>query len=78
MRLDLEEQRRIVAQYPTLQLAQLERGLKAELVREVRARLLVRAQGLGLPAGSVERKHLLRPKALPQRMVRAQHLELGD
>ena len=71
-------ERPIVAEYAALQLAQLRRGLETELGGEVRARLLVRAQGLCLPAGAVERKHLLGAEALPQRMIRAQHLELGD
>ena len=52
-------------------------GLEAELVGQVGARLLVGPQRLGLPAGAVERQHVLRAEALAHRVLLAQHLELA-
>src|SRR5262249_5960530 len=48
------------------------------LVRERPPRLLVRRQRLRLPAGAVEREHLLAPQALAQRIAGDQRLELTD
>ncbi len=56
---------------------ELRRRLEAELVGEVGARLLVGPKRLGLPAGAVERQHVLRAEALSQRVLLAQHLELS-
>ena len=61
-----------------LELPQLRRGLEAELLDQVAARLLVRAEGLRLTARAVEREHVLSTEALAERVLLAQHLQLGD
>ena len=78
LRLRLELEGGIVVQDPPLEVKQLRRGLEAELLSEVRARLLVRTEGFRLTAGAVEREHVLRAEALVHRELLAQHLQLGD
>ena len=78
LRLRLEQERRVLVEDPPLELLQLRRGLEAELLRQVRARLLVRAKRFRLTARAVEREHVLRAEALVDRKLLAQHLQLRD
>ena len=78
LRLRLELERRVLVEDPPLELLQLRRGLEAELLRQVRARLLVRTEGFRLAAGAVEREHVLRAEALVDRELLAQHLQLRN
>ena len=57
-------ERRVLVEDPALELLQLRRGLEAELLGQVRARLLVRAERFRLSAGAIEREHVLRAEAL--------------
>ena len=52
--------------------------LEPELFRERAAALLVRPQGLGLPAGAVEGEHELPARPLAQRLLRDERLQLRD
>ena len=78
LRLRLERERRVLVEDPPLELLQLRRGLEAELLSQVRARLLVRTERFRLTAGAIEREHVLRAEALVCRELLAQHLELRD
>ena len=62
----------------SLELLQLRRGLEAELLRQVRARLLVRAKSFRLTTPAVQREHVLPTEALVDGKLLAQHLELCD
>lgn len=77
LRLRVGQERAVLVQDEALKLLELRRRLEAELVGQVRARLLVGAQRLGLPAGAVEREHVLRAEPLAHRVLLAQHLELA-
>ena len=61
-----------------LELAERRSRFDPELVGERRAGALVRAQGVGLPAGAVERQHELAPQPLAQRRVGDRPLDVGD
>ena len=61
-----------------LELPQLLARLETELLREVRAAHAVGLEGLGLPAGAVQRQQQLTPQALPQRMLDHEGLQLAD
>ena len=76
--LRLEQERRVLVEDPSLELLQLRRGLEAELLRQVRARLLIRAKRFHLTTRAVEREHVLLAVALVDGKLLAQHLELGD
>ena len=60
--------RQLVAQDPALQLAEGRTGLEAELVAEPAAQRAERAQGVGLAAGEVLRRHQLAGERLVQRV----------
>ena len=68
----------IVVEDPALEVQQMRRGLEAELLGQVRTRLLVRTERFRLTAGAVEREHVLRAEALVDRELLAQHLQLSD
>jgi hypothetical protein len=51
------------------QAVQLPAGFSAQLGQQDPARVLVRGQRLGAPAGPVQRLHQLRGHPLPQRMA---------
>jgi hypothetical protein len=74
LRLCVGQQRAVLVQDQALQLLELPGRLEAELVGQVGAGLLVDPQRLGLPAGAVEREHVLRAEALAHRVLLAQHL----
>ena len=76
LRLHLE--RGVLVEDPPLELLQLRRGLEAELLRQIRACLLVRAECFRLTARAVEREHVLRPEALVGGELLAQHVQLRD
>ena len=61
-----------------LHVAQRRSGLDAELLDERPARGLEGLERLRLTSTPIQRHHLLRPKALVQRILRDQHLELSD
>ena len=61
-----------------LELLQLLARLRAQLVDERLARGGVGGERVRLPTGAVERKHELRAKALAERLLRDELLELGD
>ena len=60
-------ERRILVEDPSLQLAQLERRLEAEIVAQPGVELLVDRERVGVPPGAVEREHRLPAKALAER-----------
>ena len=78
LRLCVGQQRAVLVQDQALQLLELPARLEAELVGQVGARLPVGPQSLGLPAGAVEREHVLRAEALAHRVLLAQHFQFGD
>jgi hypothetical protein len=61
-------ERRVVAEDPLFELAELRAGFDAQLVREVAPHLLVGAEGVGLPATAIQREHQLRPEPLVEGM----------
>ena len=69
-------QRRVLAQDPSLQLADARRRLEPLLVQH-RAEVAIGGQRVGLAAGAVEREHELRPQPLAQRLAAGQRLELA-
>ncbi len=78
LRLRLELERRVLVEDPPLEFLQLRRGLEAELLGQVRARLLVHAERFRLSAGAIEREHVLHAKALICGELLAEHLQLRD
>ena len=66
------------AAHRLLEVRQRRRRLEAELLDEVGAHLLVRAQGLGRPAAPVEREEAPRPQALVQRVLGRRPVELVE
>ena len=73
-----EDQRRILREDRPLELLQLDAGLEPELVVQAVPRLPVHLEPLGLPAAAVEREHQLGAKALAERVLGAERLELGN
>jgi hypothetical protein len=61
-----------------MQLSQLPARFNAEPFDKQRADSLVRPQGLTLTAGTILGEHELAPKALTQRMLSDEGLELGN
>ena len=61
-----------------LELLELRTRFDSELVDEAGSCVLVHLEGLGLPAGAIERKHELAAKRLAQRMLTGESLELAD
>ena len=61
-----------------LELLQLDARLEAELVAQALSRPPVDLESLRLPSAAVEREHQLRGKALPERMLGGERLELRD
>jgi hypothetical protein len=78
LRLCIGQERGVLVQDEALQLLQLRRRLEAELVGQVGARLLVGAQRLRLPAAAVEGEHVLGAEAFADRVLLAEHFQLGD
>src|SRR5581483_11538909 len=74
-RVDVE--RRFLPEDRLMQLAQLAAGLDPELVDERRASALVGVEGLGLASRAIESEHELTAKALAQRVLRDQRLQLA-
>src|SRR5581483_10372271 len=71
-------ERGILAQDRALQLAQLRRGLDPQLIDERAPRGLVRLERLLLPAGAVEREHVLAAEPVAVRVLGDEAVELGD
>ena len=71
-------QRRVLRQDPAFEVAELGPGLETELGVEVGAALPVARERVGLPAGPIERGHQLRAKALPERMLGHEPVEIRD
>ena len=71
-------QRRVMAEDLAFQLLELGGRIETEILGERAPVLLVRAQGVGLPAGSVLRQHQLRLEPLAERMLVRSRLQLGD
>ena len=71
-------QRRVLAKHPLLQHAQLDTGIRADLVRQQRPDPTQRGQRVGLPTAPVQSRHQVDPELLMQRMRSAQRLRLGD
>ena len=68
----------ILSEDRPLELLKLPPRLDPEVVDQLAASLLIALQRVGLPARSVQREHQLRLKALPQRMLAHERLELAD
>ena len=73
-----EAERRVLREDRALELAERLARLDPELVDERLARTLIDRERVGLPARAVERQHQLRARALPQRLLEHEALELGD
>ena len=73
-----EQQRRIVAEHPSLQLDECGRRLEAELLDEHVAVLAVDGECVGMATGAVEGDHQLRPEPLAQLVRADQRLDLRD
>ena len=71
-------ERRVLAQDPRLEVAQLGPGLDPELVDEGGAQLAVCAQRVGLAPSAVQRQQALGPEPLTQRVPGGQRLEFCD
>ena len=71
-------QRRVVRQDPAFEVAELGPGLETELGVEVGAALPVARERVGLPAGPIERGHQLHAKALPERMLDNEPVEIRN
>ncbi len=78
LHLRLRLELRVLVEDPPLEFLQLRRGLEAELLGQVRARLLVHAERFRLSAGAIEREHVLHAKALICGELLAEHLQLRD
>src|SRR5919204_4200949 len=78
LQLGLKQQRTVLVEDPPLQLLELRRRLEPQLVSEVHAGLLVRAQRLRLSPAAVEGEHVLGAEPLVDGELLAQHLQLGD
>lgn len=72
-----KSQRRIRHRNPTFQFNELARRVKPDLVSQNTPVSMERTQRVGLPTRTEQRHHQLRPKSVPQRMLRHQSLELG-
>ena len=71
-------ERRVLGEDRRLQPAQLGPRLEPELLAQEAATLLEDAEGVGLPAGAVQREHQQPAEALAQRMGGDELLELDD
>ena len=69
-------ERRVLAQNRLMQPPEIRPGLDADLLYQRGARCAVCLKGVGLAGRAVERDHALRVKALAQRLVRQQGLDL--
>ncbi len=76
--LNVEIQGGVVFQDALFEALQLRRWIDAHLLGQVETGLLVGTQRLGLSPCSVEGDHVLGPKALRQRVLGGEHLELGE
>ena len=70
-------ERRVVGEDRLLEVAQLGPGLEPQLVQR-RPGVLEGGERVGVPAGAVEREHLLAAQALAQGMLGDERLELAD
>ena len=71
-------QRRLLPKDRPLQLLERRTRLDPELVDEGSARILVRVQGLRLPARPVQRRHQIPPQTFAERVLGDECLELAD
>lgn len=71
-------QGRVVPQDRPLEVPECRTRLEAELADEDTARVAVRGERVGRPAGPVQGQHQLSARAFPQRFGLDQRLELGD
>jgi hypothetical protein len=75
---DRHFQRRVLCDDRRLEPAQLRSGVDPQLVDQQRARPLIGAEGLALPAGAVQGEHQLAPTPLAQRRIGHRGLELAN
>src|SRR5262249_61268730 len=71
-------ERRVVAEYRRLELAERASRLDAELLDEGAPSPSVRSERVGLPTASIQREHQLGVQPLPQRVLGGESFELAD
>src|SRR5262249_58424779 len=77
-RLTRRPDRFVLAQDRPLQVTQCRARCDAELLVELRPRVLVRSERIGLPAGPVESEHQLLAESLAERVTLDERRDLAD